>query len=165
MTNAMNWFFRETGEIRPALAAGRTADVPWDIASDSEMGTANLIAPSGSASMVTVEKNNVRLGPLPSVGVYRLTTEDVSSSTQRDGDVETDESEIQVDALDPDAEGTLIAVNLSNANESDLTIPELPTSNAGELPPAGRSAWFYLILAACGLVITEWALFQRRVVA
>ena len=40
MTNAMNWFFRETGEIRPALATGADSEVPWDIADDTESGIA-----------------------------------------------------------------------------------------------------------------------------
>ena len=159
MTNAMNWFFRETGEIRPALATGLTTDVPWDVAEDSESGTANLITPSGERTLVTVQRNKVKLGPLPSVGVYRLTTEDVSAS----GDVETGDGENDPTVVTDDA--NLVAVNLSDANESDLRLPELPETTAGELPPAGRSPWFYLILAATGLVITEWALFQRRVVA
>ncbi|QDV43030.1 hypothetical protein Enr13x_28820 [Stieleria neptunia] len=159
MTNAMNWFFRETGEIRPALATGLTTEVPWDVAEDSESGTANLIAPTGERTLVTVQRNKVKLGPLPSVGVYRLTTKDVSET----GDSDSGGSDTAPMGVADDA--NLVAVNLSDANESDLRLPELPETTAGELPPAGRSPWFYLIVAATGLVIAEWALFQRRVVA
>ena len=162
MTNAMNWFFRETGEIRPALATGRTTDVPWDIANRSEAGTANLISPTGHVSLVTVAKDRVKLGPLPRAGVYQLTTEAVPEVITADAD-ETEEAGQELMVNDENA--TLIAVNLADANESDLRLPELPETTAAELPPAGRSPWFYLIVAACGLVITEWALFQRRVVA
>lgn len=158
MTNALNWFFRETGEIRPALATGYTADVPWDIGDDLESGTANLIYPDGQASLVTVEKNTARLGPLPQVGVYRLTTQQLSPVGEP-----TDDSGALAEGSP--AKGTLVAVNLSNANESDLSMPDLPLATATDLPPAGRSPWFYLIVAACGLVVTEWVLFQRRVVA
>lgn len=164
MTNAMNWFFRETGEIRPALATGRTADVPWDVELASQQETANLVAPSGEVSLVTVAKNTVKLGPLTHVGVYQLTASEVAQTTA-DESAETGAAgeAKQTDAVPQDA--TLFAVNLSDANESDLRIGELPESTVAELPPAGRSPWFYLIVAACGLVLTEWALFQRRVVA
>ena len=162
MTNAMNWFFRETGEIRPALASGRTTDVPWDVKSTSELTTANLISPSGDVTLVTAEKSSVKLGPLPSTGVYRLTTKDIPEPSETNSDSET-VGPIDLTTFDEDA--TLFAVNLASENESDLRLPELPESDAGQLPPAGRSPWFYLILAACGLVLAEWALFQRRVVA
>lgn len=162
MTNAMNWFFRETGEIQPALATGQTTDVPWDVAKDGGLQTANLVSPSGEVALVTVDRNSVKLGPLGGAGVYRLTTEDVSAEAdaipQGEGSVD------QADA-DSDPNATLFAVNLSNANESDLRIPELPETTEGELPPAGRSPWFYLIALACGLVVAEWVLFQRRLVA
>lgn len=156
MTNAMNWFFRETGEIRPAIATGQTTDVAWDVADDAESTesrTANLIAPSGDVSLVTAARNTVKLGPLPATGIYRLTTSTDPQASVLPPQTPADENE------------TLIAVNLSDANESDLRLPELPDATAADLPPAGRSPWFYLILGALGLVMTEWALFQRRVVA
>jgi hypothetical protein len=165
MTNALNWFFRETGEIRPALATGHTADVPWDIGDDLDSGTANLIHPNGQASLVTVEKNTVRLGPLPQAGVHRLTTEQVAELAGDELGGDEGNEQASPDGQLADDSGTLVAVNLSNANESDLSIPDLPMATAIDLPPAGRSPWFYLIVAACGLVITEWVLFQRRVVA
>ncbi|WP_182865964.1 vWA domain-containing protein [Rhodopirellula sp. JC639] len=154
MTNAMNWFYRETGEIRPAIATGQTRDVPWDVADESSSQTAQLIAPTGERSLVTVDRNKVKLGPLDQTGVYRLASED---------DADAERAETATPGAGDDA--NLVAVNLSNANESDLRVPELPETSAGELPPAGRSPWFYLILLAAGLVITEWALYQRRVVA
>ncbi|MCO8122244.1 BatA and WFA domain-containing protein [Stieleria sp. TO1_6] len=172
MTNAMNWFFRETGEIRPALATGQTSDVPWDIAAQSSAASASagLVAPSGQRSIVTVAKNRARLGPLAAVGIYRLTTDQTGSQTTQGNAAETEPDASQgadtvATAEEDDAAGTLIAVNLSDANESDLRVPQMQTSETAALPPAGRSPWFYLILAATGLVITEWALFQRRVVA
>ncbi|QEG01845.1 hypothetical protein Mal15_59260 [Stieleria maiorica] len=154
MTNAMNWFFRETGEIRPAIATGQSSDVLWDVAEESPSQTARLIAPSGERSLVTVQRGKVKLGPLAQTGVYRLASEE---------DAEAAFAETAASIAGDDA--NLVAVNLSDANESDLRLPELPETTAGELPPAGRSPWFYLILLAAGLVITEWALYQRRVVA
>jgi hypothetical protein len=168
MTNALNWFSRETGEIRPALSTGRAAEVPFDLATadvspETSSGTATLVSPSGITSLVTIEKGRAKVGPLPSVGLYRLTGGQVSQGG-RDEDAGLDVPNSERDSTAAAAE-TVFAVNLCNSNESDLRLPDLPEAKTGELPPAARSPWFYLILAACGLVLIEWAMFQRRVVA
>ena len=65
----------------------------------------------------------------------------------------------------PGVVGQLLAVNLCDASESDLRLPELAPQTAGDPPPRGASAWFYLVLMAILLVLVEWVLFNRRVVA
>ncbi|WP_436717333.1 VWA domain-containing protein [Roseiconus lacunae] len=173
MTNAMNWFFRETGEIRPALATGIAADVPWDIGPVEETTLARMIGPAGDESPVTVKDGFAKLGALSQTGVYHLTTES-KNQTPIDGQEQPTEAELtEVDQesstsasdLEAGSLGEAVAVNLTDPNESDLRVPELSDDASAPLPPASRSPWFYLVLAACGLVIAEWALFQRRVVA
>jgi hypothetical protein len=129
--------------------------------------------------LVTIDKERARLGPLGEVGLYQLTNAAAGEAAAA-GELGTrGKSEPEADrpanvapepgdvtpANQATTNGMAIAVNLANAAESDLRLQPLPETNSGELPPAGRSPWFYLIVAAAVLVITEWALFQRRVVA
>ncbi|MEO1528211.1 MAG: hypothetical protein AAFX06_22500, partial [Planctomycetota bacterium] len=159
MTNAMNWFFRETGEIRPALATGVATDVPWDIAEEKKQdGIATLIAPGGEETLVTFDEDRAKVGALDIVGVYGLRT----GEPKLDDESGKDDEELESPLAEADA---LIAVNLCDTNESDLRVPLIEEETDAALPPASRSPWFFLIVAACGLVLTEWALFQRRVVA
>ncbi|MEL6107108.1 MAG: BatA and WFA domain-containing protein [Planctomycetota bacterium] len=162
MTNAMNWFFRETGEIRPALATGIATDVAWDIAEEKKQdGVATLIDPAGGETLITFDEDRAKVGALEIAGVYGLRTGEPKTDT----DTETAEATEGKEESTLNEAETLIAVNLCDTNESDLRIPDVDEVAIAELPPASRSPWFYLIVAACGLVLTEWALFQRRVVA
>ena len=117
-----------------------------------------MIDPEGGQTLVTFDEDRAKVGALGDAGVYGLRTGEPKTES-----VEDDSSEETVSPLE-EAE-TLIAVNLCDTNESDLRVPELDEEDSAALPPASRSPWFFLILAACGLVLTEWALFQRRVVA
>ncbi|OYP35995.1 vWA domain-containing protein [Rhodopirellula sp. MGV] len=155
MTNAMNWFMRETGEIRPALATGIASQVPWDVGDSEQTMLGTMIDPQGHSSPITVQDGLAKLGALPHVGVYQLTTDDTNAPN--DTAIEA--------AANTETTGERVAVNLTDEVESDLRIPEFSDASSAPLPPASRSPWFYLVLAACGLVIAEWALFQRRVVA
>jgi hypothetical protein len=65
----------------------------------------------------------------------------------------------------PDVRGQWVAVNLCDQSESDLRLPEISEQAAGNPPPGGASPWFYLALLALGLVLGEWVLFNRRVIA
>ncbi|MCC9599355.1 BatA and WFA domain-containing protein [Stieleria sp. JC731] len=174
MTNAMNWFFRETGEIRPALTTGIAADVPWDIGNVDETVMATMISPSGDSTPITVKDGFAKLGALEHVGVYRLSSATSPPGTEADDSLpegpepkspEPDSSVNENESASESPAGERVAVNLTDPNESDLAVPEFSDESAAPLPPASRSPWFYLVLAACGLVIAEWALFQRRVVA
>ena len=56
--------------------------------------------------------------------------------------------------------------NLADAAESDLR-PRAELTDIGSLHMlalGGRSLWFYLTLIAAGLIVTEWWLYQRRIV-
>lgn len=66
-----------------------------------------------------------------------------------------------------DVNGTQVAVNLCDAIESELRRPDIAAADDGlSLPSTGyRSAWFYAVVAALGLVLGEWFLFQRSIVA
>ncbi|QEG41588.1 vWA domain-containing protein [Roseimaritima ulvae] len=82
------------------------------------------------------------LGPLQHVGIKTL------EPSSADGD-----------------ESRRVAVNLANAQESDLRQHVEPAAAA---PPVrritARSVWFTLCLLALGFIVSEWVLYQRRMV-
>lgn len=180
MTNAINWFLRETGEIRPSLATGNAAEIVWEFGTSEPVQTATLFDPLGAPSVVAIKAGRAKLGAVPHAGVYRIAMNESEPGADAPGErvlPDPMESNTESDSVDQDPAGReaaiqadtdnryLVAVNLSDPNESDLSVPEFPDSVAGELPPAGRSPWVYLVIAACVLVLAEWALFQRRLVA
>ncbi len=160
MTNAMNWFFRETGDMNPALSTGKLVSVPWDVSADNETGVATLIAPNGEERLVTVNNEQATVGPLDQVGVFAL-LQPASMEELADDDVTLTPQEW----LAKNATGDLLAVNLCDASESDLRVPELSSQETTAPPISGASAWFYLAMLGLGLVIGEWVLFNRRVIA
>lgn len=155
MTNAVNWFLSRSGEIEPSLTTGRLAKtklsaprpVPhvWNDA-------------KGNSGVVTIEEDVATIGPVDHVGLATIAirTEKIASENSND----EDDAAIQ----EPEPVATL-AVNLANADESDLR-PRVELEDAsGELSGSGRrSIWFYLTIMALGLVVGEWFLYQRRIV-
>ena len=164
MTNAVNWFLRRTNEINPALSTGETAFVPWDAADDEAGGDEAVLIDAGAGRRrVTVEDRRASVGPVDDVGVLGLFAP--SSLPTGSPDDQTPPTPEELLQTNPETEGELIAVNLCNAQESDLRPSELPEQSEDSLPPVGLPAWLFLILGAIGLVLGEWALFNRRVVA
>ncbi|MFK8112801.1 MAG: BatA and WFA domain-containing protein [Rubripirellula sp.] len=160
MTNAMNWFFRQTGDIHPALSTGIPTAVPWDLAGD-ESGEAMLVSPRGDRRLVTVSDSEAAIGPLERVGVFGLFDGESLAAVNESSEVT---SPLELGQLSG-TQGNLLAVNLCDASESDLRLPELSEQQHGTPPRSGAPAWFYLALLAIGLVVGEWVLFNRRVVA
>jgi len=162
MTNSMHWFYRQSGEINPALSTGHLASVPWDVADAAT--EAMLIAPAGKTKRVTVSNKRAAVGPLGKVGIAAIVNSDVELAAD---DHQAAESEPTPRELlqRSGIEGTLLAVNLTDAAESDLRLPEIEESATDSLAGGGAPLWFYLVMAAVGLIVGEWWMFNRRVVA
>jgi hypothetical protein len=165
MTNAVNWFFRQSGDMNPALVTGQIASLPWD-RPDAENDGVIFVDPDGDRRGVTVTNRRVSVGPASRTGVYGLFRQS-TLAVQTDASSEETETALSPIELQRDqkASGELLAINLCDENESDLQIPELEASIVGQPPASGAPPWFYLALIAIGLVLGEWALFNRRVVA
>ncbi|MBD3672334.1 MAG: BatA domain-containing protein [Planctomycetaceae bacterium] len=169
VTNALGWYAGQTGDLNLALRTGEITNVSFE--RDQLKGNElKLFGPDGSIQEIPLldakqensdsnrpiaeegsspsagndrESNSVTLGPFARAGVWKL----------------------EVDPQNPLAE---YAVNLSNAEESDLR----PAEELGSQEPlqslAGfftRPLWFYLALAASLLFLIEWFLYQRRIIA
>jgi hypothetical protein len=167
MTNAISWFQGDKGELREALATGRTLEV--DLESLVQSGGAGAVSASSAATGADVEPLVLRepggpTRPLPS-GVTKTTIGPLDQcgvwSIERQGEAQNISQNPSPGDAGPKLE---IACNLANRIESDLRRPELTSSpvQADLLGIGGRPIWFYLTLAALILIALEWYLSQRR---
>lgn len=170
VTNALGWYAGQTGDLNLALRTGEITNVSFE--RDQVKGNKlKLSGPDGGIQDIPLlgaklensdsnrpiaeedfsppssgndrESNSVTLGPFAQAGVWKL----------------------EADQQKPLAE---YAVNLSNAEESDLRPAEELGSQESLQSLAGfftRPLWFYLALAASLLFLIEWFLYQRRIIA
>ena len=150
--NALTWFTEAAGELRPAAATGDLLAVPLPEGANSEQW--RVVPPSGDRGVgepLPAGLSEVTLGPLAEAGLWRL------APIRPPGEDEPG------DADDWPAGTIPIAVNLTSPAESDTRAVAAP-SEAGDpaVAAGGRPWWFWLTLAALGLVGAEWWLYQRR---
>jgi hypothetical protein len=170
--NAMESFLGGKGELRPAMATGEATSIPnrghrkdiTDLAAntgeDSSSSPSTLAendealllrSPRGRLEHLTSASEHASLGPFDEVGLWWAGPE---------GRLESAEPTFEEEDFVP------IAVNLANANESDLRPKaELPQAPALSAVWGGHSLWFYLTLGATLGICLEWFLYQRRIVA
>ena len=174
ITNALNWFAGQPGELEPSIAAGHMArlrtgdetassvDPVSTVTSDAARispGTAMpenqriLVSPSDHASLLLSHQ----VGPLNEIGIWSVIERDTTTN-------------VATTSVPPEGELLQrVAVNLANANESDLRPWQELSSNEQSSIVSGswftRPIWFYLIVTACLLSTLEWFLYQRRFIS
>lgn len=176
MTNALNWFTGDKGELREAIPAGAlakvnlssivrgagadeaepdsTADVENGLTTagrDSERTELTLTSPDGGESTVIASGDEATIGPLNQCGVWTLRNARTARSL--------------ADAVSGDATDQLeVACNLTNPQESNLRAPTIEAASGKQLTAGvgGKPIWFYLTIVAWALVASEWYLYQRR---
>lgn len=165
MTNAVNWFLRQSNEIHPAIHTGKESHIAWDQSELEDDLELTLVSPLGNQSPVAIKNQQVTTDSLDATGVYCLTAAKVDSPTSEESDdVEQRLTPESVFEEHPQ-QSQLVAVNLCSAQESDLRLPELPDQSDRSIPASGWPPWLWAVLIASGLIVMEWGLFHRRVVA
>jgi hypothetical protein len=167
VTNALGWFAGQTGELRPSLTTGSLTQI--ELVNENRQSGDELLLrspagnsqplhvrgeASGTAAESAADQSVTLLAQSPRVSIPPLSECGVWSIVGATAD-ETGESVAE------------LAVNLASASETDVRTPpelidQLPDSLA-----AGwftRPIWFYLAAFACLLTVTEWWLYQRRVI-
>ncbi len=166
MTNALNWFTENRGDLRESLPTGAVTEVSGEllVASGelegrplSGISTRNsplttrhsfqLVAPDGSRYAMQTPSERLSLGPLDQCGVWRV---------------------VSADATNEEATLLELACNLADRNESDVRVPKADETVAKTVVSASllgnRPVWFWLIAFAWFLMAAEWWAYQRRVI-
>jgi hypothetical protein len=169
VTNALGWFAGTSGELRESAATGSLLAFEYDRSEPAE-GERTLRSPSGRRLSLTTpadvmattagdsgddesgasDTSTLSLGPFDECGVWSLL-----ESAPTNGNVKSRTIEFPV--------------NLANRRESDLRPPDELINREPSEPLAAswiaRPLWFYLVAAACVLTLSEWFMYQRRVIA
>lgn len=163
ITNVMSWFQGDKGELRQAVPTGSVvrlelAELRDKLPQTETAGTLLLMAPDGNRRELPGDVEEISIGPLQQQGLWKIGI----SSPQANAESDSESSN------PPQHFMTLeeIAVNITSDEESNLnTQPtERNTSKFQTSGFGGRPLWFYLTLAAFGLMTTEWYLYQRRLI-
>jgi hypothetical protein len=145
VTNALNWFAGQRGELRESQSAGAVTEV--ETPAGSPTTDLQLRSPDGKSRPLAVNGNKATVGPLDQCGIWSIRPAATSAKDQPGALVE-------------------IACNLANRRESDIRVPEGLSAKTSEQPYGGilggRPIWFYLIALAWLLTGIEWYCYQRR---
>lgn len=166
-SNAIAWFSSQSGELSLALSGGETTSldvsIETSLSKDSDREDCWLVSPS-----LQVRRQSGRtVGPLKEAGVWELfeweNAEGVSALGSGSGN--------RPSAEDLRKSGMLMeryAVNLVNASETDLRSTNNADSSSFDSTIASWFSyppWYYLALLIGLLLVLEWAMYQRRVLA
>ena len=156
MTNAVNWFAHRTADLIPAMQTGKTATIFWEGSSPKDNQLA-LLTNSGR-SLIPVSQNHAFPRPFRHTGIAALLVEPGPPS-----DIPTDRYRRLLGDLDDD-QYKLVAVNLCDAEESNLRVAEAEPSSTAPTS-SHQPLWLMLVAGGFIVVLIEWGLFNRRIVA
>lgn len=168
MTNAVNWFLRQSNEIHPAIHTGEETTIAWDQSEIEDGQELALVRPDGRQNPVAVKNSHIMTDALEATGIYCLTAAEIEEPPELISELPADLQE----TFQPESiysahsqQSQLIAVNLCSSEESDLRLPALPDQSDREIPASGWPPWLWAVLIASCFIVVEWGLFHRRVVA
>lgn len=166
-SNTIAWFTGQSGELSLSLPGGATTLLKDPPAQETEAKASKrlwLVSPSGSVQ----PHSGQTVGPLNQTGVWEL----LSSSGDATASTQSGSSSTNAPTLDEIRKnGTLVerfAVNLKNPAETDLRRETTDQTSATTIAMASWLSyplWFYLALIISLLLVAEWGMYQRRVIA
>lgn len=163
MTNAVNWFLGQTGELQPALQTGQLAEIPIGRPASQPWQWTDA---TGTVAAASVTEERAVIGPIDHIGLITLRPVPPPHAPPASPSAAPDTgSSADTGSPAPSGEAIRLAANLCDRQESDLKPRLEPPSQSLSLSGSGRrSLWFYLACTALGLITAEWFLYQRRVV-
>lgn len=166
-SNTIAWFTGQSGELSLSLPGGATTLLKDPPAQETEAKASKrlwLVSPSGSVQ----PHSGQTVGPLNQTGVWEL----LSSSGDATASTQSGSSSTNAPTLEEIRKnGTLVerfAVNLKNPAETDLRRETTDQTSATTIAMASWLSyplWFYLALIISLLLVAEWGMYQRRVIA
>ena len=165
VANALGWFSGEVGELRESQSTGSATRISLkeNLAQLPPEMTFQLRSPENQESSIHRpaagnDDQSVLLGPFQYTGTWSLIGKSAAKPEVASKGSSTEEPVVL----------TQIAVNLSNANETDLRPAEsmLKTVVPAVLASGwfSKPVWYYLVAIATAMVAIEWFLYQRRII-
>jgi hypothetical protein len=165
VANALGWYSGNVGELLESQSTGNTTRVAWKEARKELPSGSTLVLRSPTNLESSIPKPNettiesiVPLGPFLESGVWSLMAKSEPKAEAANKNTNSGEPAVL----------TQIAVNLSNANETDLRPAESMLKDRGPTVLASgwfsKPIWYYLVAFATALVAIEWFLYQRRII-
>ncbi|MFN7841874.1 MAG: vWA domain-containing protein [Pirellula sp.] len=166
-SNVIAWFTGQSGELSLSLPGGATTllkDPPAQATEAKASKRLWLVSPTG-----TVQPHSGQtVGPLNQTGVWEL----MSLSGDSNAPAKSESSSTSTPKLEElRKNGTLVerfAVNLKNPAETDLrreTTDQTSATTSAMASWLSYPLWFYLALIISLLLVAEWGMYQRRVIA
>ncbi len=190
IANALGWFAGQPSEHQPSLAGGQIAEfdpsnarIYLESQTESSVGDNTSESPSGvgratdsqtkpptqasyrhfvkSPTGKQIPLMSRQIGPMSEVGIWEVQQQ--ASDALKDRQSRTTDS--------AEAAGTVVerfAINLANANESDLRpSDQFARSSDSSISSnwLSRPLWYYLIVCASFFCTAEWYLYQRRFIS
>lgn len=151
-SNAIAWFSSQSGELSLAISGGDTARLNRSLSASAPPENLWLISPG----LQVKRQSGSTAGPLKETGVWELfewdANENPTAETLRATGKLVDRYAVNLLSSSE--------TDLRNANESDRAPMQTSIASWFSYPP-----WYYLAILIGSLLVLEWGMYQRRVLA
>lgn len=151
-SNAIAWFSSQSGELSLAISGGDTARLNRSLSASAPPENLWLISPG----LQVKRQSGSTAGPLKETGVWELiewdAKENPTAETLRATGKLVDRYAVNL--------ASSSETDLRNANESDRAPMQTSIASWFSYPP-----WYYLAILIGSLLVLEWGMYQRRVLA
>ena len=151
-SNAIAWFSSQSGELSLAISGGDTARLNRSLSASAAPENLWLISPG----LQVKRQSGSTAGPLKETGVWELfewdANENPTAETLRATGKLVDRYAVNL--------ASSSETDLRNANESDRAPMQTSIASWFSYPP-----WYYLAILIGSLLVLEWGMYQRRVLA
>lgn len=151
-SNAIAWFSSQSGELSLAMAGGDTARLNRSLSAGVPPENLWLISPG----LQVKRQSGSTVGPLKETGVWELFEWDANGNPTAEN-LRTTGKLVDRYAVNLESSSE---TDLRNTNDSDRAPKQTSIASWFSYPP-----WYYLAILIGSLLVIEWGMYQRRVLA
>ena len=151
-SNAIAWFSSQSGELSLAIAGGDTARLNRSLSAGVPPENLWLISPG----LQVKRQSGSTVGPLKETGVWELFEWDANGNPTAEN-LRTTGKLVDRYAVNLESSSE---TDLRNTNDSDRAPKQTSIASWFSYPP-----WYYLAILIGSLLVIEWGMYQRRVLA
>lgn len=151
-SNAIAWFSSQSGELSLAIAGGDTVRLNRSLSAGVPPENLWLISPG----LQVKRQSGSTVGPLKETGVWELFEWDANGNPTAEN-LRTTGKLVDRYAVNLESSSE---TDLRNTNDSDRAPKQTSIASWFSYPP-----WYYLAILIGSLLVIEWGMYQRRVLA